>query len=70
VYEETQFHPDLPDAQAIESTRESGLFAVEDSSPDLTRLPPDAELGEGEAVAMALGLYGESLDACSPRTRG
>lgn len=54
VFEETQFHPDLPDARAIVSARESRLFVVENSSPDLGSLPPDAELGEGEAAAIAL----------------
>ena len=53
VFEETQVHTGLPDAQAIVSARVAGLFVVEDSPPDLTRLPPDAELGEGEAVAIA-----------------
>jgi len=56
VFEETQFHPNLPDARAIVSARESGLFVIENSSPDLGRLPSDAqeELGEGEAAAIAL----------------
>jgi len=54
VFEETQFHPDLPDAEAIVSARDSGLFVVENSSPDMGSLPPDVELGEGEAVAIAL----------------
>lgn len=54
VFEETQFHPGLPDAQAIASARDIGLFVVENLSPDLKLLPPDVELGEGEAGAIAL----------------
>lgn len=65
VFEETQVHPGLPDAQAIVSARAAGLFVVEDSPPDLTRLPPDAELGEGETAAIAFAAergYGVLID--------
>jgi predicted nucleic acid-binding protein len=54
VFLETQARPSLLDAQAIDSARERGLFVVEETSPDLKLLPPGAELGEGEAVAIAL----------------
>ena len=65
VFEETQVHPGLPDARTIVSAGAAGLFVVEDSSPDLARLPPDAELGEGEAVAIAFAAergYGVLID--------
>jgi len=42
-----------------------GLFVVEDLPPDLTRLPSDVELGEGEAVAIAFAAergYGVLID--------
>lgn len=65
VFEESQVHPGLPDVRAIVSAHAAGLFVVEDSPPDLTRLPPDVELGEGEAVAIAFAAergYGVLID--------
>lgn len=54
VFEETQFRPDFADARAILAARQSGVFTVDASSPGVERLPPDVELGEGEASAISL----------------
>lgn len=54
VFEETQFRPDLADARAILAARQSGVLTMEELSPGVERLPPDVELGEGEAAAISL----------------
>lgn len=54
VFEETQVHPDLPDARAIFAARQSGEFIVDNSSAGSAGLPPEAELGDGEAAAISL----------------
>ena len=54
VFEETQFRPDLADAQAISDACRSGRFVVDSSPPDFAILPPDANLGFGEAAAICL----------------
>jgi predicted nucleic acid-binding protein len=65
VFDETQFHPELRDAQTIVFAETAGLLVVDDSSPGLEVLPPDIELGEGEAMAIALAArhrYGVLVD--------
>jgi predicted nucleic acid-binding protein len=54
VFEETQFRSDLPDAQTIFAAQQSGVFIVENSSVGSASLPPDGELGDGEAAAISL----------------
>lgn len=55
VFDETQFHIDLPDARAILSGRDLGLFAV-DETPAAPQAWPDGEkldLGEIAAISLA-----------------
>lgn len=54
VLDETQFRADLADAQAISAARRSGLFVVDGSAADPAILPPDTNLGVGEAAAICL----------------
>lgn len=65
VFEETQFRPEHPDAQAISEALRSGALIVDDSSPGFAALPPDADLGDGEAAAIRLAAahgYGVLID--------
>ena len=54
VFQETQVRPELADARAILAAERSGVFVVDDSTPKLEILPPEADLGEGETAAIAL----------------
>ena len=54
VLDETQYRADLSDAQAISAAQQSGLFVVDASAADSAILPPDANLGVGEAAAICL----------------
>jgi predicted nucleic acid-binding protein len=54
VFQETQFRPDIADAQAILAARQSGVLTVDASSPAVEGPVREVELGEGEAAAISL----------------
>ena len=56
VFEETLFRPELPDAKAISEALRAGMLTVDESSSSLAQIPPDAELGIGEAAAIGLAV--------------
>lgn len=65
VFEETQFHPALPDARAILASRYAGDFVVDNSPVASPDLPHDNDLDDGEATAIALAAscgYGILID--------
>ena len=71
VFEETQFHPDLSDARAIFTSRQRGEFIVAVASAGPGALPPDDDLGAGEAAAISLAVergHGVLIDDMHGRT--